>query len=335
MMDNDKKISISIVIVNYNGARFIKRCIESILQSNFSDYELTLVDDASEDKSKQVLQEYTDNQQTNLLFLTKNIGPARARNAGVQLTRGELLFFLDIDTYIKEDCLQAIAAKFQQDNKIGAVQCKLMHGNNGKIETVGHFLSFAGFPYEITDESELKNNIIFGARSAALAIRKEIFIHIGGFDTDYFIYGEDTDLSWRVWLAGYKVAYLSEAKVCHFAKSSLSKKTQHHIFYEGAKNNTANLLKNASFTTLLWILPLHVAGWVIISIKLIIQGRFDMAGWIYRGLWWNTENLHRTLVKRKYVQSITDTDNEVQRIIFGPSKMKEIFGKGLKWISRI
>ena len=202
---------VSLIITNYNGARYITQCLDSIFKSSLSDCEVIFVDDGSTDKSREILQNYKNHPRLKLIFQKENQGPAKARNQGAGKAQGEYLFFLDVDTKIEKDCPRTIVSKFEQNKKIGALQAKLIQAKTGNIETAGHFLSFLGFPYEIID-SEVENHHnrereIFGARSAAFAIRKNLFEKIGCFDEDYFIYGEDTDLSWRVWLSGFHVIF--------------------------------------------------------------------------------------------------------------------------------
>lgn len=334
-----KNIIISIIIPCFNGEKYIKGCLDSILKSKFSNYEVIVVDDVSTDNSRKILKEYQKFKKIQLFFLKKKTGPAKAKNLAVKNSSGKYLLFLDMDTEIARDSLTEIVTKFKQDKQMGALQAKLMDGKSQKIETVGHFLSIVGFPYEIgTGEKEKKyhqEQLIFGARNAAMAIRRDLFWKIGAYEEDYFTYGEETDLSWRVWLAGYKICYLPSAKVYHFQKSSLTKETKYRLFYEGAKNNTHYLLKNAPLNLVIPMLPLHILAWIFLSVKLIFQRRLFLAVWIYRGLWWNLKNIRKTLRKRKRVSSLTSKNNQVMKIIFGPLKIRQLFLKGLKWFSQI
>lgn len=316
-----KPVILSLIIPCFNAERYIARCLDSILASKFSAYEIIVVDDHSQDQSPSIIRQYQPLPQIKAVFLNQNQGPAQARNIGTRLATGNYLFFLDIDTKIAPNCLNHIVAKLESSPKVGAIQACL--------ETGGHFLTFFGFPYEIPVSKQEK--LIFGARSAGLAIRKKLFEKIGGFDEDYFIYGEDTDLSWRVWLAGYQVIFLPQAKVYHFQKSSLTPKTQSRLFYEGAKNSTSNLLKNAPLKLLILMLPLHLLAWLVLSWKLLLQKRPHLAFCVYRGLGWNLVNLRKTLDKRRKITTYTAKNNQALRIMFGKITPKELFLKGLKW----
>lgn len=312
------KIIISIIIPCFNAEQYIKKCLNSILRSKFPNYEVIVIDDGSTDNSIKEIQ----NAKCKIIKNRKNLGPARARNIGGKKARGKYLFFLDIDTQVDPNCLTKIVEKFkEEDKKVGAIQANL--------GTAGHFLSFFGFPYEIKEEK--KERLIFGASTAAMAIRKKLFEKIKGFDEDYLIYGEDTDLSWRVWLAGYKICFLPQAKVHHCHKSSLDPKTEYRLFYEGAKNQTGNIIKNAPLKILFWMLPLHILGWVILSIKLALGKRYRLAAWIYRGLGWNLKNLGHVLRKRKIVSSYPVKNNQCSQIMFGKINLERLCSQGWRW----
>ena len=326
-----KKPVISVITPSFNGFKYLKTCLDAVFASNFSNYEVIVIDDHSTDGSRQYLRNYQffptqgrDNFQTNIKFKTifnnRNLGAAKSRNLGAKIAGGKYLLFLDVDTKIAPDCLQQITTKFQSMPNLGGLQAKL--------DTGGHFLSIFGFPYEIPADNQEK--LIFGARSAGMAIRKDLFERIGGFDDDYLIYGEDTDLSWRVWLAGYQILYFPQAKVHHFQKSSL---TRRNLFYEGAKNSLQNILKNAPLTIMIWMVPLHIFGWLMVSFKLILQGRLSSVVWLYKGLAWNIVHIRKIFEKRKHVQQIKAKTK--QPPLFGRIKLKHLLIKGLNWVKNV
>jgi len=334
-----EKIIVSVIIPCFNAEKHIERCLDSILKSDFLDYEIIVVDDHSTDKTGKILKKYQQKAGVKIYYLKKNQGPAKARNIGVKKSLGKYLVFLDADTQVQASCLGAIANTFRKDKNIGAIQAKLLKGKSNKIDAAGHFLSLIGFPYEIgvgEDEKEHRQKkLIFGARSAGMGVKKEVFEKIGGFDEDYFIYGEETDLSWRIWRAGYKIYYLPKAVVHHFQKSSLNKKTKYRIFYEGAKNNLSNIIKNTPFKILLWLLPLHIAGWIFLSLRLVWKNKLKMAGWIYKGLGWNLKNAGRVLRKRKEGASYMTKNVRWTKIMFGNADYKTLLLKGWRWFKNV
>lgn len=319
---------VSIIIACYNAEKYIKNCLDSIKQSIFTNYEVIVIDDCSTDKTKTILQKYRDNKKIKIYFLKKNAGPAKSRNFGVTKSHGEYIFFLDADTKIEKNTLKEVIQLFESRKDIGAFQTQLIRPLDQTLETSGHFLTFFGFPYEINTDKFIP---IFGSRTASMAVRKTVFQEVAGFDEDYIIYGEDTDLSWRIWLAGYKIYFCPLIKVYHCQKSTLNNNTGYRVFYEGTKNNTSNILKNASFAMIFWMLPLHLLGWFIIFLKLLIQRRPIYSLYVLKGILWNFIFIHKTLAKRKVIKR----NRDLSFFILGHLSLHNLLTKGWKWFWRV
>jgi GT2 family glycosyltransferase len=326
-----KKVVISVIIPCFNGEKYLVQLIKSLLAVDFPDFEIIIVDDGSTDESVKKIKDLKSppvgqaGKIKNLILIEnkKNQGAAKSRNIGAKKARGKYLLFLDVDTKVHPQCLSVIVEKLEKNPQIGAIQTKL--------DTGGHFLTPFGFPYEIPAGKEEK--IIFGARTAGMAIRKDLFEKIRGFDEDYFIYGEDTDLSWRVWLAGKKIVYLPKAKVHHFGKSSLTKNTSERIFYEGVKNNLSNLVKNSSLTLLILVLPLYLFSCFLLSFKQLLVGNFSGFSKIYQGIFWNFTNIKKTLKKRRQINLYRQFIPP--KIIFGKLDFLTCLKRGTKWLVNI
>lgn len=274
---------ISVIISTYNSEKYIKTCIDAVLKSVDVEFEIIRVDCGQ-----------------------KSLGLTVTHNIGAKMAWGEYLLFLDVDTKIDKNALFEIVKFFEKNKDCGAVQ--------GKIETTGHFLSIFGFPYEVNDG----RRVIFGARTACMAIRRSVFEEIGGFDEDFFMHNEETDLSWRVWLAGYRIYYLERAKCQHFGKSSY---VNNRTFCEGAKNQITMILKNADLKMILWMLPLNILGWMILGLK---------SRWVYRGIGRAFLNIRKTIEKRKKV--IRKKGNEAEKVMFGDIGVFALIAKGLGWL---
>ena len=333
-----KEILISVIIPCFNGGRYIKPCLDSVLKYGSKDIEIIVINDASNDESGKILSRYDRYDNVFVIENKTNLGAAKSRNLGAAKARGPYLVFLDIDTGLETDFLSIAAGKFESSPKIGAMQAKLVSKDSERVESGGHFLSPFGFPYEIgVDENEKNWNeerLIFGARSAAMAIRKRVFEKIDGFDENYIIYAEETDLCWRVWKLGYQIIYCPRARVRHYQKSSLNARTRYRIFFEGAKNNTANIIKNAPLK-MWWMLPLHILGWGFVCLKLCFTGETKMIIWIVRGLKWDLVHLDKLIDYRRRMKINGGNHNEYERIIFGNIGTRQLISKGFNWLMNV
>ncbi len=272
-----------------------------------------------------------------MIYSKKNRGLAQSNNLGAKYSKSDYLLFLNVDTEVKKNCLREIVKKFDADQNIGIIQIKLIKKNK-TIDTVGHYMSVTGFPYDIAQGQNprkfAKEMIVFGAKNAGLAMRKKLFFDVGAFDQNYVIYGEDTDLCWRSWLAGYKTIYLPTAISYHYEGSSITKKTSFRIFYEGAKNNLNYILKDAPVPLVFLMAPLHVLLWLLLSIRLVFERRAHLSVWILRGLMWNVIHLRSTLAKRKEVRAFA-RQTPTGAVMYGQMSFKHLFSKGVRWITSI
>ncbi|HEY4495625.1 MAG TPA: glycosyltransferase family 2 protein [Candidatus Paceibacterota bacterium] len=311
---NKKNNLVSVVVVNYNGEIYLKRCVESILKNNYSDYEIIVVDNASADGSIVMFKEnFGGFDKLRIISLDKNYGPAKARNEGVKLAKGEIIGFLDNDTEVDPYWISNALKYFENDSKIGALQCKLLLLNDkNKIDYAGEYLGSLGFLVHVArygeedkgQYDEVKE--LLAAKSAGMFIRKDVFEKIGGFDDDYFIFVEETDLGWRAWLAGYKTIFAYDSRVYHYysATKVLTDKNFNNylVRFHGPKNYILTLYKNLSFKNLIFILPRHIFLWFCLAMYLILTGNRNSGFNILKGIGWNIANYQKNRKKRILIQ---------------------------------
>ncbi|MGC9203262.1 MAG: glycosyltransferase family 2 protein, partial [Thermoproteota archaeon] len=204
---------VSVIIINYNGKNYLKNCLEHVLASDYDSFEIIVVDNGSKDGSSELVEQIANRTDRKIILLTNptNIGLGKAQNQATKLASGKIFAFLDNDTKPDSKWLRE-AVKLFENPRIGAVQCKLLlDGKDGVIDSIGSYLG-VGFlvhrvpPSRVKDTSQFSNvDEIFSTKGAAMLVRKKVFEEIGGFDPDYFLYEEEMDLCWRIWLAGYKI----------------------------------------------------------------------------------------------------------------------------------
>lgn len=308
-------VLVSIVIVNYNGKQYVDKCINSILNSDTSELEIIIVDNGSVDGSIYYLKEKYGEHLNKIHFvnLGENYGPSKARNAGVRVARGHYIGFLDNDTEVHKEWATIATKEFKKDSTLGIIQCKLLLAKErNKIDYVGDYLGQNGFlvqrsPSGVVDKGQYDQEVlIFTAKSAGMFIKKETFDKIGGFDDDYFIYVEETDLGWRSWLAGYKVKFIPESIVYHeFGTSTLilgKSKSDYNAKFHGTKNYILTLFKNLSIFHLFTILPVHIFLWLSLAWFSLFIGNWKPFVWIHKGVFWNICHIRKSIAKRKKIQ---------------------------------
>ncbi|MFA4889243.1 MAG: glycosyltransferase family 2 protein [Candidatus Omnitrophota bacterium] len=324
---------VSIIIVNRNGIAFIEECLRSVFNSRYSNFEVILVDNDSKDGSLQAARK-AFGQEQRLKILEKNnanIGPAACRNFGVKTARGSYLAFLDNDTKVEADWLGELVRVFESDKSIGAGQAKLLRmGTDNLYDCAGDYLGPLGFLIERSKGAKDTGQFdfladILSAKSAASIIKKELFERIGGFDEDYFMYLEETDLSWRVWLAGFRVVFIPKAVVYHAFNTGKKDFKRYYsryvVRYYGCRNYISTLIKNVKIKNLVSLLPLHVFSWLAVAFLFLFKGKFLDFIYITRGVFWNIVNLD--ILIKKHLAINRDIRRVDDSFIFERVKSKE------------
>ena len=300
-------MKISILIPNYNGAHFLRECLNSIKAQSYKDFEVIVVDNASGDNSVDILRkEYPE---VKVVLSESNLGFAGANNRGYKEAKGEYILFLNNDTKLDKDCFKFLTEKAEANKqKVGVVFAKILRMDQPEIyDAVGSYLTSFGFLYHLgfreVDKGEYDNlKYIFSPKGVCFLVARKVIDKIGLFDDDYFAYFEESDFFWRVWLNNYKIAFVSKALVYHKVGGTCTRLSSPFIDYHSFKNRIASLIKNLGRVSLYYILPLHIFCCLIISLLYVFMFRFKNSGAILRAVRWNITHLPQNLKKRKLVQ---------------------------------
>lgn len=306
---------VSIIICNYNDKNHLQSCISSILKSEYSSFEIILVDDGSIDGSIDFVRNKFEKEPRLIVICNEtNMGPAYARNVGSRKASGKYLAFLDSDASVDPLWLVEVVKLMENDPSIGAVQCKLLlPGNENRFDYIGDYLSPLGILIQRVDMGQIddgsfdKIEEIFAVKSAGMIIRRDIFFDIGMFDEDYFIYVEETDLCWRIWLSNHKVIFVPTSKVYHDFNISLKHRPNRPDYlekYYGPKNYITTLIKNLGTRNLIKILPINLSIWIGISVWYVLKRRLNWAFSIIKGVTYNLTQFNQIWKKRQRVQCL-------------------------------
>jgi GT2 family glycosyltransferase len=304
---------VSIIVLNFNGRKFLGECILSVLAS-LGEFELIVVDNGSTDDSMAVIASFSD-ERIHVLRNKVNLGFAEGNNAGSRIASGEFLLFLNNDTKVNPSWLIPLLKTMEGDAGVAIVQSKLVSlKDNGKtIDSRGDFADTYGSMFcrdqGLSNSPETdKDEEVFGARGAAMMIRRDIFFEVGMFDPDFFMGYEDADLSWRVRLSGWKVMYVPTSVVYHEGGGTFSPARAYH----NPKNLFMLQFKNQTTRTLAVHLPPVILVNSIGLLSNIINKRYAQTMYTLRAYEWLFSNLPLICTKRAFVQTLrraTATDS--------------------------
>lgn len=243
-------LAATIVIVNYRGRGRLGRCLDAIASAaTESSFEVIVVDNASDDGSRD---EAEGRPAVRLLPNDENVGFGPACNQAAREARGRHLVFLNFDCEPQDGWLDALVRAADDDPSAGAVQAVILH-RDGTVNTAGnelHYLGFSWAPHGGTAPTGPPFEVTVGS-GAGLLVPRARFDEVGGFWEAMFLYCEDTDLCWRLRLAGYRVLAAPDARVLHeyeFGRNA-------DKFFHLERNRLLMVAANYERRTLLALLP--------------------------------------------------------------------------------
>jgi GT2 family glycosyltransferase len=200
-----------------------------------------------------------------------------------------------------------------------------------RLDSVGDWLTWSGMLYHQgylqPDEGLDSPFPIFSAKGACMLFRASLLRRIGAFDEAYWAYFEETDLCWRVWLAGYRVYFVPSARVLHLLAGTSRQVDTYAITFHSFKNRIHSMLKNFGAVYLWRVLPVHLAICVGLVGGYALRGHWRKARAIWSALWWNLRHARHTWRQRHRVQREirTVTDRELMRFAMAPVSLRYLW----------
>ena len=269
---------ISVVVLNYNGKRYLDDCLSSLAAQTFRDLEVIVVDNASTDGSVEHIE--SNFSWVRLVINKENLGFAGGTNSGIRAAKGELILTFNNDARADSRLLEHLQKPMFDPNmadlKVGVCAAKMLLAD-GRINSTGICLSRSGAAwdrgmfepdlgqYEAQEE-------VFGACAGAALYRKEMLDEIGLFDEDFFLYMEDVDLAFRGRLAGWKCVYVPEAKVYHHHGGTAGFGSDLSVYY-GNRNMIWYAIKDFPLVLLLTSLPFILARNLVVIPYYVLRGQ--------------------------------------------------------------
>jgi GT2 family glycosyltransferase len=313
---------VTVILLNYNGSRFLRDLFESLSMQTAKDYELVFVDNNSTDNSIQLLKDITSKHPGRRQFPVKliqnktNLGYCRGNNVGLENANAKYVVFLNNDTYLSETWLEELVKVMEAHPFVGACQSRLVFPQEGKVQADGWFLDKYGWSKEVfvPNMNSAFSVVPFYVSGASMIVRKSALEKVDGFDSE-LSYG-DFDLCWRLRLLGYNMA-IAPGSVCYHYGSVTAK-----MLVSGAETVFRHdfevlrvLLKNYSGGRIFRRIPASIVVMFLEAGFLSLRFRdFSYLSSPLKALVRNMRNLRSTLLMRQKIQNHRKiSDREIEK----------------------
>jgi len=322
---------ISVIVCHHKGD-FIYRFYESLKKSIAVTYECIIV---TSDKNI----DYSRLPGTQIIITEPELMPASKRNLGSEIAKSGILAFFDDDVELDPMCL------YEQWKYVGhgMTYGKLYKADErDRLDEAGGYLTWNGFIWSRAEQN-IKDvgqfNItepIFAGKSASCMIEKKLFNDIGRFDEDFGILGEESDLSWRVWLYGRSVMFVPSSIAYHYFNTRLKPAkefyTSKRVHYNGSRNYITMLLKNLGKEHLC-IAYTNIIIWFFVGIAMIGTLKVSQGVNILKGIRYVIRNWSTIMRKREIIQNQRIVrDNHIKHFIYRKVKFSYYLKRLLRYL---
>ena len=312
--------NISVIIVCWNSANYLSRCLNSLSAQTNRNFEVIIVDNDSKDNSVLGLEENYPNLDLRIEHLESNLGFAVANNIGARLARGKWLALLNSDAFPEPDWLEQLVRAADDNPKFTFFASRQIQANTPELlDGTGDVYHVSGLGWRqnynhLTSKYGIQPGEIFSACAAAALYSRDDFLKVGGFDEDYFSYFEDIDLGFRLRLIGGRCFYVPKAVVYHIGSASTGVRSDFSVYY-GYRNLEWTYFKDMPSVLFWFYLPLHIAVNFFFLIYFSFKG---LGSAIWRAKMDALRELPAMLEKRRTIQrerrvSITDIHRVMSR----------------------
>ncbi len=292
------KPSVSIIIVTWNGKKYLGECISSLLNQSYPNFEIILVDNASSDGTTEFVKENYPSVQ--VIQNSENLGFAKGTNIGILRAKGELVALFNQDAIADKDWLVNLVKAIEKSANTAAVAGKVFYygdkyGKNAVFCTWSKVDPYTGCPYNFNgDEPGSEVDYLTGC---AMLVKKKIIDEVGLLDTGYFLYFDETDWCARMIRAGYDLVYVPSAIVWHVVSASLGE-SKLKLYYM-ARSRIRFVLKNFDAMYIPFFLMYFIPETIFELMSEIKQKNLQFSKMRFKAVYWNIFNIVNTFKARK------------------------------------
>ena len=275
--------SVAIVILNYNGRKYLEQFLPSVLNSTYGNKRIIVADNCSTDNSIEFLHQHFP--QVEILINTENLGFAGGYNWALGEVQSDYYVLLNSDVEVVADWIEPAIELLESNKQIAAVQSKILSFHKkDEFEyagACGGWIDRYGYPFSrgrIFDHCEKDTHQhetvqeVFWVTGAAMFIRSNVFHELNGFDENFFAHMEEIDLCWRIQLAGYKLMVQPKSVVYHVGGGTLP--ISPRKLYLNHRNNVIMMYKNLPLREKIWKMPIRLALNDVAALRELSMGHF-------------------------------------------------------------
>ena len=264
VMPKNMLTKVTVVIVNWNGDRFLERCLSALLAQTVAPHEIILVDNASSDASLDIVQRFPS---VRLLGQNENLGFARGNNLAIEAAAAESqwIALLNPDAFVEPCWLETLLLAVRDYPAFDVFGSKLVNAADPAVlDGAGDAYHVSGRVWRISRGEQMsfiseQVREVFSPCAAAALYRRKALLEVGGFDEDFFCYVEDVDLGFRLRLAGYCCLYVPSSVAHHVGSGTTGGQHSDFATYHGHRNLVWTYVKNMPAVLFWAFLPLHLA----------------------------------------------------------------------------
>ena len=262
-----KPPGLSVCVIAYNSGPTLKECLARLEAQTFRDFEAILIDNASPDPGDAAAAQGFPS--VRVVRNAENLGFAGAGNQGAREARGRWYVLLNPDAFAEPDWLEKLAAAAERHPGIRSFTSRQMVAENpALLDGLGDVMTVFGIPYRggylSPDRGQAVEGEVFSPCGAAMMIDRALFLELGGFDEQFFCYGEDVDLGYRLQLAGEPTLLVPDAVIHHVGSASSGGRKSEFAVFHGTRNRFWVLFKNTPAIFLALVVPLHLFALMLI-----------------------------------------------------------------------
>ena len=310
---------VSIIIPHWNGIDILSECIDSLNNTEYSNFEIIVVDNYSSDESVKWLK--ANHPKIKIIENDKNYGYAGGCNRGINNSKGDYIVFLNNDTIHKKDWLSNLVTFMNKRPDCAAVQPKILnYYERDKFDYAGGaggHMDILCYPFargRLFLEQEIDINQYdddapcFWASGTAIMVRKEFFLEVEKFDENFFAHMEEIDLCWRLQLKGHNI-YVNPKSVIYHKNAVSLPMTSIKKFMLNHRNSLMMLLSNYKVLTTLYLFPIRYMLELVAILYALTKLDFRHMFGVIQAHLWILFHIHIIFYKRIKINRLRTIDD--------------------------